>query len=751
MTYKKQKLTIIYTLLFLGLVNQFSKAQKYIDYVNPFIGTTNFGTTNPGAVVPQGMVSVVPFNVTGSDLNKYDKDARWWSTPYTADNKFLTGFSHVNMSGVGCPDLGVIIVMPTTGDVNANIKEYGAVMTNEKANPGYYTCDLDKYGVKAEVTATPRTGLSRFTFSKGQSNILIDLGNGLTNESGAYVKVVNDKEVEGYRMTGNFCYHGQSERPVYFVARFSKKASDFGVFKKMPAMQAEKDWSSTSGKFKYYDKFQYPVSGDSIGAYFSFDTQDGDDVMVEVGVSYVSIENARQNLEYESLGFDFDATRKQAEDQWETALSRIKVEGGTADQKTVFYTALYHMQIHPNILNDVNGQYPLMETYGVGEVKDRNRYTIFSLWDTYRNFHPLMSLVYPDQQLDMVRSMVDMYKESGWLPKWELNSAETYTMNGDPSFPVIVDTYLRGLKDFDVETAYEAMIKSATTPEKSNKIRTENDFYLEHGYVPFTEDYDNSVSIALELYVADWNLAQFAKALGKKDDCKRFLNQSKGYKNYYSKEFGVLRPKTKDGKFLDKFDPLQGKDFEPVHGFHEGTAWQYTFGVPHDIKGLIKLNGGNQKFTQKLQNIFDDELFDMANEPDMHYPYLFNYVKGEEWRAQKQVRRLVDTYFKNTTDGIPGNDDCGTMSAWVVYSMMGFYPVCPGDMNYTIVTPVFDKISIELDEKYYSKSKFEIVKHSTKDHNIIKDIKWNGKPVDSYFINHKEVAKGGRLDIFTGE
>ncbi len=749
MTYKRQKLTIIYTILFLGLVNQFSNAQKYIDYVNPFIGTTNFGTTNPGAVVPQGMVSVVPFNVTGSDLNKYDKDARWWSTPYTADNKFLTGFSHVNMSGVGCPDLGVILVMPTTGEVNANIKEYGAVMSDEKASPGYYTCNLDKYGIKAEVTATPRTGLSRFTFPKGQSNILIDLGNGLTNESGAYVKVVSANEVEGYRMTGNFCYHGHSERPVYFVARFSKKASNYGVFKKMPALQAEKDWSATSGKFKYYNKFKYPVSGDSIGAYFSFDTQAGDDVMVEVGVSYVSIENARQNLEYESSAYDFNATREQAEKQWETALSRIKVEGGTADQKTVFYTALYHMQIHPNILNDANGQYPLMETYGVGEVKDRNRYTIFSLWDTYRNFHPLMSLVYPGQQLDMVRSMVDMYKESGWLPKWELNSSETYTMNGDPSFPVIVDTYLRGLTDFDVETAYEAMIKSATTPEKSNKIRTQNDFYLEHGYVPFTEDYDNSVSIALELYVADWNLAQLAKSLGKTDEYKRFLNQSKGYKNYYSKEVGVLRPKTADGKFLAKFDPLQGKNFEPVHGFHEGTAWQYTFGVPHDIKGLINLNGGSKKFTNKLQMVFEDELFDMANEPDMHYPYLFNYVKGEEWRAQKQVRTLVDTYFKNATDGIPGNDDCGTMSAWVVYSMMGFYPVCPGDMNYTIVTPVFDKVTIELDNQYYKGKSFVIKKSGSGDLNLIDKIKVNGNSHPSYFISHDSIVNGGVMEVIT--
>ncbi len=652
------------------LICVISKAQKTTEYVNPFIGTTNFGTTNPGALVPQGMVSVVPFNVTGSDENKWDKDTRWWSTPYSWDNQFLTGFSHVNLSGVGCPDLGVILVMPTTGKVNANLKEYGAIMTGQRAEPGYFSCYIDRYGIKADVTATKRTGLSKFIFPMGQSNILIDLGNSLTNESGAYLKIVNNQEVEGWRMTGNFCYHGHSERPVYFVARFNKPAKSFGAFKKMPAMKAEKDWSATSNQFKYYEKFLHPLAGDSIGAYFSFETYESEAISVQVGISYVSIENARQNLDFESNDFDFFTTRENAKQEWESILSKVKVEGGTKDQKSVFYTALYHMNIHPNIINDVNGQYPLMENYGIGEVKERNRYTVFSLWDTYRNFHPLMSLVYPEKQLDMVRSVVDMYKESGWLPKWELNSTETYTMNGDPAFPVITDTYLRGLKDFDVESAYEAMVKSATTPEKENKIRTTNDFYLKNGYVPFTEDYDNSVSIALEYYLADWNLGILARELGKDKDYKRFIKQSKLYVNYFDKkEYKMLRPKKADGSFIKDFDPLQGKDFEPVHGFHEGTAWQYSFGVPHDIKGLIKLNGGGKKFSKKLQKVFDGGLFDMANEPDMHYPFLFNYVKGQEWRAQKETRRLIDTYFKNTPDGIPGNDDCGTMSAWVVYAI----------------------------------------------------------------------------------
>ncbi len=740
-----KQITVLLMMIFGLSIN----AQKYTRYVNPFIGTTNFGTTNPGAIVPQGMVSVVPFNVTGSDENTWDKDARWWSTPYSWDNKFLTGFSHVNLSGVGCPDLGVILVMPTTGKVNANIKEYGAIMSEQKAEPGYYSCQLGKYKVKAEVTATPRTGLSKFSFPEGQSNILIDLGNSLTNESGAFIKVINNQEVEGWRMTGNFCYHGHSERPVYFVARFNKPAKSYGAFKKMPLLKAEQDWSATGDKFKYYDAFLHPIAGDSIGAYFSFDTKSNEEVMVQLGVSYVSIENARQNLEFEDAQFDFDAAKTKASETWESVLSKIKVEGGTDDQKSVFYTALYHMNIHPNIINDANGQYPLMESYGTGKVEDRDRYTVFSLWDTYRNFHPLMSLVYPEKQLDMVRSMVDMYKEGGWLPKWELNSTETYTMNGDPAFPVITDTYLRGLTDFDVEAAYEAMVKSATTPEKDNKIRTTNDFYLKNGYVPFKKDYDYSTSIALEYYLADWNLGILAKELGKEEDSKRFIKQSMRYVNYFDKkEFKMIRPKKEDGTFLESFDPLQGENFTPVHGFHEGTAWQYTFGVPHDIKGLIKLNGGGKQFAKKLQMVFDKGLFDMANEPDMHYPFLFNYVKGQEWRTQKEMTRLINTYFKNTPDGLPGNDDTGTMSAWVVYGMMGFYPVCPGDMNYTISTPVFDKITIELDERFYNKSKFEIIKHSSNQNTRIKEVRWNGKPTKSYFINHNNVVKGGVLDVF---
>ncbi|MGQ8335925.1 GH92 family glycosyl hydrolase [Sunxiuqinia sp. A32] len=729
-----------------NIYNTFCQKIDPTDWVNPFIGSTNFGTTNPGAIVPQGMVSVVPFNVSGSTDNKWDKDSRWWSTPYSWDNHYFTGYSHVNLSGVGCPELGVIILIPTTGPVSASNTDYGSLMSKQKASPGYYSNFLDKYSISTEVTASARVGLSKFKFPEGQSNILLDLGTGLTNESGASLRIVNNQEIEGWRMTGTFCYNDRTERPVYFVARFSKPATTFGAWKKMPKMKAEAAWSATSGEFKFYPEFQTQLSGDSIGAYLTFNTLKDEEILVKVAVSYVSIENARQNMDVEMPGFNFDETHAAAQKKWKETLSRISVKGGTDDQKTVFYTALYHMQIHPNIINDVNGQYPLMESYGVGEVKEGDRYTTFSLWDTYRNFHPLMSLIYPEQQLDMVRSMIAMHKESGWLPKWELNSTETHVMEGDPSIAVITDTYLRGLTDFDIESAYEAMYKSATTEGSNNKLRPDIDDYLEKGYIPYTKPFDNSVSHALEYYIADWNLAQIAKTLGRDSDYERFQKQSLRYKEYFDKEdFQMIRPRMADGSFYKDFDPKQGENFEPSPGFHEGNAYQYTFCVPHDILGLKKLLGGNKNFIRQLQTIFDEGHYDVANEPDIHYPWLFNYIKGEEWRTQTEVKQILDNHYLNQPGGIPGNDDCGTLSAWAVYSMMGFYPVCPGNMDYAIAQPVFDEVTIQLDQNFYSGKELIIRKKGTG--KFIKKISKDSKNINSYFINHKELVSGGMLEI----
>lgn len=744
---RKTIITLLAASMFLPVFAGQGKTKQPIDYVNPFIGTTNFGTTNPGALCPNGLMSVVPFNVMGSEENKYDKDARWWSTPYEYYNVFFTGFSHVNLSGVGCPEVGSLLLMPTTGKLTVDYKEYGSGYKNEVASPGYYSNQLVKYDVKTEVTATPRTSVARFTFPKGESHILLNLGEGLTNETGALLRKVNDMEYEGMKVQGTFCYSPQAVFPIYFVMRVNKKPVSAGYWKKQrPMVGVEAEWDKDNGKYKLYTSYNKDIAGDDIGAYLNFNTEENEQIEVQMGVSFVSIENARENLNAEQNGKTFDNILATARDSWNKDLSRILVEGGTEDEKTIFYTALYHTLIHPNILQDVNGEYPAVETLETRKVKKGDRYTVFSLWDTYRNVHQLLTLVYPEKQVDMVRSMIDMYDEHGWLPKWELYGRETCTMEGDPAIPVIVDTWLKGLRGYDINKAYEAMYKSATTKGSENLLRPDNDDYMSRGYVPLREQYDNSVSHALEYYIADNALSRLANALGKKADARLFHNRALGYKHYYSKEYGTFRPILPDGTFYSPFNPMQGENFEPSPGFHEGNAWNYTFYVPHDVKGLAKLMGGQKAFVDKLQMVFDKGYYDPANEPDIAYAHLFSYFKGEEWRTQKEIRRLLKTYFKNTPDGIPGNDDTGTMSTWAIFNMMGFYPDCPGEPAYTLTSPVFDKVTIQLDKSVWGTD--ELIIETERPHAdaiIIKSMEMQGKPLNRYRISHDELLKAGKL------
>ena len=735
----------VFALLLSGVISV--SAQQPVDYVNPFIGTSNYGTTNPGAVCPQGLMSVTPFNVMGSESNKFDKDSQWWSAPYTSDNNYFTGFAHVNLSGVGCPELGGLLLMPTAGDLNVDYSQYGSAYTEEVAKPGYYGTKLTKYGIKVEATASMRTGLSRFTFPAGKGNILLNLGEGLTNETGATVRIVNDTEIEGSKLMGTFCYNPQAVFPVYFVMKVSKAPKQMGYWKKQRPMKGvEAEWDGYSGKYKLYTKYNRDMSGDDVGVWFTYDNEANEVIEVKMGVSFVSIENARLNMNTEQPDFNFDKVSKAAREQWNSDLSRVLVEGGSKDEKTIFYTALYHMLIHPNILQDVNGEYPMMESLKTGKTSG-NRYTVFSLWDTYRNVSQLMTLLFPERQVEIIRTMVDMYKESGWLPKWELFGRETLTMEGDPSIPYIVDAWMRGIRDFDVETAYQAMRKGATTPGEFNLMRPDANDYFTKGYVPLREKFDNSVSHALEYYIADWNLSKFAQSLGKKEDAKLFYDRSMGYKHYYSKEYGTLRPILPDGTFYSPFDPLQGANFEPSPGFHEGNSWNYTFYVPHDIAGLTKLMGGKKQFVDKLQMVFDKKYYDMANEPDIAYPYLFSNFKGEEWRTQKTVRGLLRDYYHNAPNGLPGNDDTGTMSAWAVFAMMGFYPACPGDVNYTLTSPLFDKVTIKLNPDYYKKGELVIGTNRTHaDEIYIQEVKAGSKKLNGYFISHDELVNAGSIE-----
>ena len=723
-------------------------AQEPVELVNPFIGTTNFGTTNPGAVTPNGMMSVVPFNVMGSDLNVFDKDSRWWSAPYEYNNKFFTGYAHVALSGVGCPEASSLLTMATSGDLDVNYFTYGTEYTNETASPGYYSNRLTKYGIKTEVTATTRTSCERYTFPAGKGNIILNLGQGLTNECGAMVRRVSDTEIEGFKLLGTFCYTTQAVFPVYFVMRVSKAPTSEGPWKFQPALSGvEAEWTPDDGTYKLYENYYREVAGDNIGYRFCYEgLEEGEQITVHMGVSFVSIENARENLEAEQNGMDFDRMHAAAVNRWNSDLERIRIEGGTKDQQTIFYTALYHALIHPSTISDVNGEYPKMESAGVGK-SDHTRYTIFSLWDTYRNLHQLLTLVYPERQTDMLRTMVGMYEDWGWLPRWELFGRETYTMEGDPAAIVIADSWIKGLRDFDIEKAYEGMLKSATTEGANNPIRRDIDPYIKDGFIPlwyFSSDLsgDNSVSHALEYCSADYAIAQLADSLGDKKRAKEFLKRSQSYRRYFCKEHGTLRPLTKEGEFLGDFDPATGKNFENVPGFHEASAWCYTFAVPHDIKGLTKLMGGKRGFINSLQGVFDNDLYDPANEPDIVYAYLFSRFKGEEWRTQKEVKKILDNNYKNAPDGIPGNDDTGTMSAWAVFSMMGLYPDCPGEPYYTITTPVFDKVTIKT-----SKGDITIeCDRPTEECHYIENISLNGKK-SGYRLTHKQLLDNANIEL----
>ena len=723
------------------------RAQEPAAWVDPFIGTTNFGTTNPGAVLPNGMMSVVPFNVMGSDTNLYDKDARWWSTPYEFHNRFFTGFAHGALSGVGCPDMGSLLTMATTGELVADYREYGSEYRDETASPGYYAVTLSKYGIRAEATATARTSVERYTFPGGKGHILLNLGEGLTNESGAVVRRVSETEIEGMKLLGTFCYNPQKVFPVYFVLRVSKAPRAAGYWKKQrPMTGVEAEWTPDNGKYKFYNEYGRELAGDDIGYWFTYDDlAEGEQIEVRMGISYVSTENARRNLDAEqAAGATFDTIRAEARARWNADLGRIRVEGGTDDQRKVFYTALYHALIHPNLLSDVNGEYPLMERSGEVGVTDGERYTVFSLWDTCRNVHQLLTLVYPERQVEMVRSMIDISREWGWMPRWELYGRETFTMEGDPAIPVIVDTWMKGLRDFDIEAAYAAFRRSATTPGAQNPLRPDIDPYIEKGYIPlglYAQDLagDLSVSHALEYYVADAALARLADSLGHREDAQTFRQRSLGYRHYYCPEYGTLRPINKDGSFLTPFDPRTGENFSTAPGFHEGSAWNYTFYVPHDVEGLVKLMGGRKRFVEKLQMVFDEGLYDPANEPDIAYAYLFSRFPGEAWRTQRETRRLLDKYFTVKPDGIPGNDDTGTMSAWAVFTMLGFYPDCPGEPYYTLTAPTFDRAEIDTPQG--------VLVIERQGQGYIRRMTLGGKPLTRYRISHDTLLRCGKLSF----
>ncbi|MEM1137534.1 MAG: GH92 family glycosyl hydrolase [Bacteroidota bacterium] len=717
-------------------------------YVNPFIGTNEYdgGRTQPGAMVPNGMVTLTPANIYRDTTA-----SKGPSTGYTHGNSELFGFTHLNLNGVGCHEAGSITIMPYSGNTSFLPLERKSTYSKEIASPGFYKTYLDDHAIEAELTTTLRTGISRFTFEKeGPAHFILDLAFSTSHSKEGAIEFVSNDEVTGYKKDGLFC-GCPNGREVFFVMKMNKKAINTSLIKNYKIVDAQK----VEGK---------------VGVDFEFDMKEGEQLIVKVGISHVSIENARENLETEQPQFDFDRTLATAKDTWENMLSRIKVKGGTEDDKVKFYTAVYRTLLSPFVLEDVNGQYPAMNGEEILTVeKGHHRYTHYSLWDTYRTLHPFLTLFYPELQDDMTKSLVDMYKESDWLPLHELRSEEVYVMVGDPTVSVISDSYAKGLRGFDDKAAFEGMLKNASYQHQvPNPIRPCMEEYKRLGYIPFECDNEKyvpytgtvrkgvwgSVSSTLEYNYSDWCVAQMAGYMGESKIQEAFTQRGKQYKNLYDAETGFFRPKLSDGTWADNFDPLAGlkegtnRAQTKGKGFVEGCAWQYLFFVPHDVNGLIELVGGERKFTKRLQECFDKNYFDMSNEPDINFPYLFNYVAGEEWRTQTQVRKCIDQYFKNAPDGLPGNDDAGTLSAWLAFSMMGIYPVNPGEPVYQLTSPVFDEIEVQLSPKYHSGK--SLVISTSKENNtqhLIERVSFNNKTISNFSINHEDLIKGGVLNF----
>ncbi len=692
-----------------------------IKYVNPLIGTGGHGHTYPGASLPHGMVQLSP----DTGIEGWD-----WCSGYHSSDSSIMGFSHTHLSGTGCADYGDILFMPTNGPLklNAGSKEnpdegYRSRFNhnNEIATAGYYSVFLDDYKIKVELTATERCGFQKYTSTEDKDeSVIIDLVHGIQDKTtDSKINIIGNNIVEGYRRSTGWA----KDHTVYFHAEFSQ-----------PFQRSNIDIDGNLNDIM-------EVQGEKLKAVFNF-SNSSKPLLVKVGISHTSLDGAKQNLMSEIPNWDFDSIKKSAEDKWEKSLSAIKVESKTDSLKTIFYTSLYHSLLNPNLESDVNGTYIGMD-HKIHKT-DHDVYTVFSLWDTFRAEHPLFTLINKDKDADMIKSLLQKYQESGLLPVWELASNETGTMIGYHSIPVIVDAYFKGIRNFDVELAFEAMKKSAMEDHLGLK------YYKEMGYIPADLE-SESVSKTLEYAYDDWCIAMMAKDLGKLDDYKYFIDRAKFYTNVFDPATSLMRAK-KNGKWYEPFDP-----YSVSGNYTEANAWQYSFFVPQDVSGLMKLMGGKEKFVSKLDELFttDPKLtgrfqsditgligqYAHGNEPSHHMAYLYNYA-GEPWKAQERVYEILTTMYSNEKNGLAGNEDCGQMSAWYVLSSIGFYSVCPGDEKYIIGTPIFDHVTINTGNP----NNFEIeAKNLSSENHYIKSAKLNGKDYPFSYVTQTQIDKGGKL------
>ena len=699
---------------------------KLTSFVNPFIGTDGPGNTYPGATVPFGMVQLSPdIGISGWDR----------ISGYFYQDSIISGFSHMHLSGTGAGDLYDILVMPTNSRFSKrietnNLKPFSSFShEKETASPGYYSVDLLDYGIKAELTATERTGIHRYTFPKDESSqIHIDLGYALNWDSPTetHLKVIDDRTFEGYRKSSGWA----KDQRVYFVIKLSKPFKNYKLFKNN---------AETSS----------PVTDKNTKIILNYSTSEKEQIVLKTGISTANIEGAYKSLEFEAPNFDFDAVKNDATNKWEQQLGKIHITIADETKKKIFYTMLYQSMLTPTLLSDHDGNYKGANNKTMN-AKGFDRYDTFSLWDTYRAAHPLYTIIHPNRVSDMMNSLLAHYKETGLLPVWSLQGNETNMMIGYHAVPVIVDAYFKGIENFDIKLAYEACIKSAT--DHSRQIDT----YMKLGYVPVDEKEENwSVSKTLEYAYDDWCIAQFAKALGKSEDYNTFLKRSENWRNVYDAKSNFMRPKLTDGTFVTNFVPKEYSVY-----FCESNAWQYFWSVQHNIEGLTSIIGGNEKLSEKLDTMFslnplsEDKLpifstgmigqYAHGNEPSHHVAYLYNYI-GKPWKTQKLIREILETQYKNEPNGHCGNEDCGQMSSWYVFNALGFYPVNPAQGVYAFGSPIVDTALIHLENG----KTFNVKALNNNSKNIyIQSVTLNGKAINRNYITHKEIMNGGVL-VFT--
>lgn len=752
--------TILAGLIFCSFASfaQQKSSAGLVQYVKPIIGTQRMGHTYPGATVPFGMVQLSPETDTISyeQNGKYNPDVYKYCAGYQYDDHTITGFSHTHFSGTGHSDLGDFLVMPTVGTLKLNPgtatqpkSGYRSNFShaNEVSAADYYKVKLDDYNITAEMTASTRVGFHQYTFPKSdQSHIILDLMAGIYNYEDknvwTYLHVVNDTLVTGYRQTNGWA----KNRTLYFAMKFSKPFIAYGNRNYSKKEVYRGFW----GKFNQSKNFP-EIAARKLRAYFDFKTEEGEKIKIKFALSPVSMDGALQNMQTETPGWDFDAVKEAGQKTWEQELSKITIQTKSLAEKQNFYTAMYHAMINPTIYMDADGKYKGLDQ-NVHVAQGFTNYTTFSLWDTYRALHPLFNIIEPKRNDDMIKSMLAHFDQSPehMLPVWSNSGNENWCMSGYHSVAVIADVVMKGNASFSTQKALDACV--ATARKRDYEGIGE---YMDKGFIA---DEKNGVSVSntLEYAYDDWAIAQMARKLGQTEIYNEFIKRSENYKNVFDPADGFMHPKLSNGTFRKNFDPLSTNN----QGFIEGNSWNYTFFVPQNPTELIKLLGGNKRFISRLDSLFTMNLPDKyfaeteditrdgiignyvhGNEPSHHVAYLYNWT-NQPWKTQERVRMILPKMYKPTPDGLGGNDDTGQMSAWYIFSSLGFYPFAPGSDQYSLGSPAVGGAVIQLPEG----KTLEIIAKNQSDKNVyVKEVLLNGKPLNQHFITHQQIMNGGKL------